>query len=276
MSFHRITRFEDSHLMMQHCDMTMQTTENYPVHTHKSYELLFLKKGDVSYLVDGQICPLRKNSLVITRPDIPHQIRIESDDTYDRYNLLFSPECLPKELIAKIPKTLHVLRFDGDGLVSGIFEKMDYYCRTLPEEYLSRAMLALTEELLWNIIIHTTDDKNNRSRYLHPLTRSALDYMDQQLLQIQNVDQICVALGISKSYLHHIFQEDLATTPKAYLNQRRLELARREILLGAKASSLCFQCGFDDYSSFYRAYKKQFGYAPSETQQSAFREEPEE
>lgn len=250
--------------------MTMQTAENYPVHTHKGYELLFLKKGDVSYLVDGQIHPLRKNSLVISRPDVPHRIRIESDDTYDRYNLLFSPECLPKGLIEKIPQDLHVLRCDGEGLIAGIFEKMDYYCRTLPEEYLSRAMLALTEELIWNIIIHTADDKNNRGQYLHPLTRSALDYMDQQLLEIQTVDQICAALGISKSYLHHIFQEDLATTPKAYLNQRRLELARREILLGAKASSLYFRCGFDDYSSFYRAYKKQFGYAPSETTETSF------
>ena len=270
MSIHRITRFEDSLLIMQHCDMTMQTTENYPVHTHKGYELLFLKKGDVSYLVDGQVYPLRKNSLVISRPDVPHRIRVESDDTYDRYNLLFSPECLPKELIEKIPPDLHVLRFDGDGLVTGIFEKMEYYCRSLPEEHLSRAMLALTEELLWNIIIQTTEDTSSRSRYLHPLTRSAPDYMEQQLLEIQTVDQICVALGISKSYLHHIFQEDFATTPKAYLNQRRLQFARREILLGAKASSLYFRCGFDDYSSFYRAYKKQFGYAPSETQQAAF------
>lgn len=270
MSFCIVSSFESPKVIMRHCTMTMQTTENYPVHTHKGYELLLLKKGEVSYVVDGQTHSLRKNSLVFTRPDTPHRIQVESDDTYDRYNLLFSPDSLPKELLEKIPSDLHVLHFGGDRLVTGIFEKMDYYCQTLPEAFRSRAMKALTEEMLWNIIINTTNGKDDHSRFRHPLTGSVLDYMDRHLLEIQTVDQICVALGVSKSYLHQIFRDDLSSTPKAYLNQRRLELARREILLGAKASALYTLCGFDDYSAFYRAYKKQFGYTPSETQETAF------
>lgn len=63
---------------------------------------------------------------------------------------------------------------------------------------------------------------------------------------------------------------DLKATPKRYITERRLSLARREILLGAKAAVISAQCGFSDYSAFFRAYKKHFGHSPTVTQQSAF------
>ncbi len=263
-----VSAFESPKLIMRHCAMTMQSAESYPVHAHKGYELLLLKKGDVSYSIHSETYPLRKNALVITRPEQPHRICVHSDETYDRYNLIFFPETFSKKLLAKIPEDLHVIQFDGNQLVTGLFEKMDYYCHTLSEEFLPRAMLALTEELLWNIILKT--DGGRQDNYRHPLTRSALEFMDGRLFEIDTIEQVCDALSISKSYLYQIFQEDLSATPKAYLNRRRLEFARREILLGAKAASLYNLCGFADYSTFYRAYKKHFGYAPSETQEATF------
>ena len=269
MSFCVVSSFESPKLIMRHCTMTMQTEENYPVHTHKGYELLLFKKGDASYSVLGEDYPLRKNSLIITRPGQSHRLCIHSDDTYDRYNLIFPAETFSSKLLAKIPEDLHILQFDGNNLVTGLFEKMDYYCHTLPAEYLPRAILALTEELLWNIILQC-DRQKDHSNYRHPLTHNALEFMEQRLFEIDTITQVCEALSISKSYLYQIFQEDLSTTPKAYLNRRRLELARQEILLGAKASSLYALCGFADYSTFYRAYKKHFGYAPSDTQEATF------
>lgn len=270
MSFCVVSSFESPKLIMRHCTMTMQSTENYPVHTHKGYELLLLKKGDTAYSIGEETYPLRKNSLIITRPGQPHRLCVFSDDTYDRYNLIFPQETFSSKLLAKIPQDLHILQFDGNNLVTGLFEKMDYYCHTLPPEYLPRAMFALTEELLWNIILQSDRQKEDGSGYRHPLTRSALEFMERRLLELDTIGQVCDALGISKSYLYQLFQEDLSTTPKAYLNQRRLELARQEILLGAKASSLFALCGFADYSTFYRAYKKYFGYSPSETQEATF------
>ena len=49
---------------------------------------------------------------------------------------------------------------------------------------------------------------------------------------------------------------------KRLIQEGHLNLARQEIFLGGKASSICIQCGFSDYPTFFRAYKKQFGYPP--------------
>lgn len=272
MSIRIISKFEDPRLIMRHSAMANQTSGNYPVHVHKGYELILLKKGDISYVVDDKVFTLWKNSLVITRPEQPHQIRVDSDDIYDRYNMIFYPEDYPPELLARIPEDLHVFQCEGNQLILGLFEKIDYYCRSLSKDTVRRLLPALIEELLWNVVLQSEAPLAARSRYKHPMTQGILELLEERLMEIDSVESVCEALGISKSYLYQIFQEDLNTTPKAWLTQRRLKLARQEIFLGAKATAIYPLCGFQDYSAFYRAYKKQFGYAPSETQEQAFRD----
>jgi len=268
------SKFEDPRLILRHSSTTHQTSSKYPTHIHEGYELILLKKGDISYIIQDKIFTLRKNSLVFTRPEQEHQIRPESDEAYDRYNILFFPEDFPPELLARIPPDLHVFQCDGNQLILGLFEKMDYYCRSLPPDAARRLLTAMIEELLWNIILQLEAPGPTQSRYKHPLTQGILECLEERLMEIDSMDSVCASLGISKSYLYQIFQEDLNTTPKAWLIQRRLKLARQEIFLGAKATAIYSFFGFQDYSAFYRAYKKQFGYAPSETVECAFKEDP--
>lgn len=267
-----LSKFEDHRFILRHGSMTNQTSGKYPTHSHKGYELLLLKKGDISYIIDGKTFTLRKNSLVITRPEQDHRIQVNSDEVYDRYNIIFFPEDVPSELLAKIPQDLHVFQCEGNQLILGLFEKMDYYCRFLSKDTIRRLLPAMIEEVLWNVVLQLEAPAVSRPRYKHPMTQGILDHLENQFLEIDSIENVCHTLGISKSYLYQIFREDLGTTPKAWLTQRRLKLARQEIFLGAKVTSVYSFCGFQDYSAFYRAYKKQFGYPPSETFEYAFRE----
>jgi hypothetical protein len=69
-------------------------------------------------------------------------------------------------------------------------------------------------------------------------------------------------------HLHHLFMEQMSTTPKRYIMEKRLQFAKRELLRGIKATEVAAKCGFTDYSAFFRAYKKQFGHSPAQTGQS--------
>lgn len=272
MRIRTVSKTEDRDLVMNHCVKYQQSEAEYPIHTHNGYELLFLKKGDIFYEIGEESIPVRRNSLVITRPQTPHRIRPDFSTEYDRYNIILSPMEAQAEILAKIPENIHVLHFEGNGLVTALFEKMDYYCRMLPGDAGKRMVKMLTEELLWNVALQLESPLKTRPQYRHPMTQTALDLIEERLVELGSVEALCDALGISKSYLYQIFQEDLNTTPKAWLTQRRLKLARREIFLGAKATVIYSFCGFQDYSSFFRAYKKQFGYSPSQTLEYAFRE----
>lgn len=69
---------------------------------------------------------------------------------------------------------------------------------------------------------------------------------------------------VSKNKLIELFRNAYATTPYAYYNEYRLSQARLLVLSADLAlSRVAEECGFGDYMSFYKAYKKRFGVSPS-------------
>ena len=270
MNLHVISEFEDAGLFFDHCVLTGHQDTDFHFHSHSFYEIILIKRGNTTYCLDDKTLQLPKNTLIFTRPFQPHRIQMNSSEPYERYNLLVSPDI--SSLLAKIPPTVHTLHFEGNQIITGLFEKMDYYCRALSWDALQSLLSALCQELLINILIVTKELSSPALPRRYPLTEKAIALMEEELTSLDSVDSLYSRLGVSKSYLYRIFQADMGITPKAYLTQRRLMLARREIFLGAKATAVYSQCGFTDYSAFYRAYKKHFGYPPAETQDLAFRE----
>jgi len=92
----------------------------------------------------------------------------------------------------------------------------------------------------------------------------AIDYINKHLYDIESVTEISSSLFITDSYLYEIFKNQLKTSPKKYINSKRLHAARREIILGARPSDACNTVGFHDYASFYRSYTRFFGHSPSQ------------
>ena len=52
-------------------------------------------------------------------------------------------------------------------------------------------------------------------------------------------------------------------TPAKYILSKRMLKAQKMIHRGEKPTAVYIKCGFDDYATFFRNYKKYFGYPPS-------------
>lgn len=265
-----ISEYEDGTLFFNHCLKTDQTPQDNRPHYHDMYEIIFVKEGDISYLTEDNAYSVRKNSLILTPPQQQHCIRVDKNTTYNRYNLLITPNAANHDFIQRIPKDLCVVGFDSNSIVIQLFEKMDFYCEKLSGDILGRILCSLVEEVLLNIVLHVSQTGRKELSDKDPLTLSAITYIDDHLTTLSSVDPICRHLGVSRSYLYQLFQTDMQTTPKRYITERRLNLARQEIFMGAKATSVFSQCGFSDYSTFFRAFKKHFGYPPTSTQHASF------
>lgn len=68
---------------------------------------------------------------------------------------------------------------------------------------------------------------------------------------------------LSKYYLMRQFKEATGYSIHQYINEKRIQAAKRMILSGMPASKACYECGFSDYSTFARRFKKIVGSAPS-------------
>ena len=91
----------------------------------------------------------------------------------------------------------------------------------------------------------------------------ALSYIADNLFTIDSVGAIADALHVTESYLFRLFREELNTSPKKYVTDKRLLAAQAMLRLGQRPSEVYAECGFSDYTSFFRSYKRFFGIAPS-------------
>jgi AraC-like DNA-binding protein len=60
-----------------------------------------------------------------------------------------------------------------------------------------------------------------------------------------------------------LFQKKTGISLGCYIRNKRLELAQAEIMNGSLITDVAFDVGFNNYSTFYRAYIRYFGYTPS-------------
>ena len=236
-----------------------------PLHSHAVSELILFKKGKVSYTVKGKKYRLKKNDLIITRPTETHAVVPDEDTDYERHNILFDEKTLPFDLFKKIPAKTDIINVGNNHIIMDAFEKMDYYKSVLKGEQLNMLLTNLCQEILVNVILEI-NTKSAHSDYTvtNEIVSNAITYIDENLLDITNIEEISKVLFVTKSHLHHLFMKNLNISPKKYIISKKLVLAQREILSGKNPTKLYEKYGFNDYSSFYRAYRNHFGISPSE------------
>lgn len=238
--------------------------QTFSLHTHDICELIFLKKGNVSYSVDGKTYHITRNCLVITHPGESHSIKLMDDTRYERYNILIDEKKLFSSIYQCIPTDISVINFEGNTLVADLFQKMDYYCENFEGAALEHILLNLTEEVFYNILLAAENVDQKGLYTVNPTIKKAVAYIEKNITEPINIQSICDELHITKSHLHQLFIMHLETSPKKYIISKKLILAQRELRTGKKPTEVFLTCGFSDYSTFYRDYKKYFGHQPSE------------
>ena len=89
-----------------------------------------------------------------------------------------------------------------------------------------------------------------------------LQYLAENLTQPLSIDALAARFYVSKYHMMRRFKAETGYTIHSYLTSKRLMLARERIAAGQPATEVCFSCGFRDYSTFARAYRKLFSEPP--------------
>ena len=254
--------YSDNVMFCNHILRSLDKRSFYGAHSHNNvYELIYIKSGDLVYGVEGKEYQVRSGDLLITCPNEEHYLYSSSNVAYERYNLLFDENMLGFTFYEKLPNEFPPLNIEHNRALKKLFDKFDFYAGILSGNELQVIFHSIVREICIIILLELAQISPKITE--NKTVLDALDYIDANLLNINTVEDISSALFISKSNLQHMFSKHLGKSPKKYVVEKKLLLARREINQGAKPSEIYTRYGFSEYSAFFRAYKKAFGQAPS-------------
>ena len=92
-----------------------------------------------------------------------------------------------------------------------------------------------------------------------------VSYMEKNFMFNMPMEKFGYLTGRSITTFKRDFKKAFNTTPQRWLTQKRLELAHYQFVEKRKKPiDVCYEVGFENLSHFSYAFKKQFGYAPTE------------
>lgn len=235
----------------------------YSFHTHNVYELIYFLDGNATHVIEDKKYKLNRGDLIIIRPFKYHFIQIDEPVRYERYNILFNLDRHNIDGIELLPEDLEVINISGNRIVEDIFRKLDLYYKSCDSEIFEKIAVHLLSELFYNISLFLTPSSEHTAT-VSSLISKALRYINDNLRELDGIEEIARYLFVSESYLFRAFKKELHQTPKKYIMGKRLLLAQKLLSSGEKPTAVCSQCGFSDYTTFYRNYTNFFGHPPSQ------------
>ena len=91
-----------------------------------------------------------------------------------------------------------------------------------------------------------------------------LNYINDHFSEDLSLDLLANKFFISKYHLSREFNRLVGTSVYRYIIQKRLAIARLLMGQGVPSTTVYQQCGFGDYSNFYRAFKAEYQISPKE------------
>ncbi|NIK75018.1 AraC-like DNA-binding protein [Paenibacillus castaneae] len=255
-----------------------KAVHNIDFHLHAGCEIYFLIHGDVRYFVEKAVYPLQYGDLIITNEHEIHKPSFSSSERYERITIEFDPMMVKAFVTADYdPLACFYNRPQGKRNKLSLTPKETSQLMELFMKYESldrnraggAAVLKLgcMMELLITIndLYHKQKHTSNEMDLHHKLT-PILDYIELHLHEDLSLSELERRFFINKYYLLRQFKQYTGSTVHEYIVSKRVSLAKKYLAEGVGVLEACMRCGFNDYSSFLRMFKKKTGVQPKEYQ----------
>ena len=250
---------------------------NVQPHSHDFYELYCPLSEGMRYRVEGKIYALSPGRLLLIAPGESHRPDVEEgEEPFERIVLW-----LNAGFINSLTDTLPLLKrtllngLKGRNMISPDVETF---------EILQGLMLSLLREkrldapdspvlcrlVVTQLLIHLSRclARSPGSAALRTGHRDAevmrvYEYIRAHLSDDLSVAGLAELFFMDKNTLTRQFKRLVGMTPGECIRKLRLQAAHAMIAGGASMQDACAECGFSDYSAFYRAFRQVYGLGPS-------------
>lgn len=252
------------------------------LHSHDYYEIFFFLEGAISLEMNDKILSLKHGDIVIIPPKIKHRAVIHDKNVpYRRFVFWISCDYL-NHLIEISPSFGYINQimpknngylFHNDAIAFNTIQGKIF--RLIEEINTNRyGQMAMISFCICDLLLHLNrtiyeqhHEKNTKEQ--QKLYESLVYYIEDHLNEDLSLDVLEQKFFVNKYYIAHVFKDNIGISLHQYVRKKRLEACKDAIRGGQKITEVYLFFGFKDYSSFYRAFKSEFGVSPKEYAESS-------
>ncbi|MBR5192323.1 MAG: helix-turn-helix domain-containing protein [Clostridia bacterium] len=226
----------------------------FPPHSHDVFEIYFLISGNVSFMVENNVYKLNNGDVIISRPNEVHNCILNEKSVHKHACLWIntSTDFLFSKLTNKNVTHLSTTNEEREKLIK-LFNDLN-------QEKDDFSIFATTINILK--LLYSANQGDSSSCCVPNVLKQILLYINEKFKTIQNVKEVLDKFYISKTSLIRLFKKHLHTTPKLYLETKKLAYSRILLKHGESVLDACFLSGFSDYSNYIRLFRKRFNITP--------------
>ncbi len=243
---------------------------------HVYYEFYFLISGKVKYTIENTTYNLRSGDVLLIPPGQYHHAMIEAGEVkYERYVMWLSQDYIQSLSSQKTNLSFAFNAIDLWGqcinvspdmqvVFTGLLQKIltqsnsqEYGADLLKNFYVTELLVHIVRLKLYKSSFYSERDFNDNK-----VVYEALNFIDVHIKAPITIDDIAKRLFVSRSHLSKKFSEFMEIPIHQYITKKKLFLAKFDLLEGTSMEIICGNYGFENYSTFFRAFKKEFGVSP--------------
>lgn len=249
----------------------------FEYHHHDFSKIVILIDGDLTYYIEGKAYILKSWDILFVNKNEIHKPVVNPDKYYERIVIWLNPDFMAKyaqgnndllkcfEVAIKNNYNLLRLNMKSIEIIKNLIQDIQN-CNNSNEfgsEILKESLFVQLMVLMNRLFLNSDKNRDIEDIQYDKTIEGVLNYINSNLENDLSIDTIASEFFISKYYLMRKFKNQIGSSIHNYVVQKRLILARSLISEGLSMSSVCSRCGFNDYSSFVRAFKKVYGVSPS-------------
>ncbi|MBO9593339.1 MAG: helix-turn-helix domain-containing protein [Niabella sp.] len=249
-------------------------------HLHKELELIYFKKGKGTQYVGDNISTFRDGDVVLVGPNLPHYWRFadsffeDTANTVDVRVVHFSQHFLGnhfldlpenfeiKELLERSKRGLQI-KGNARSQIAALLEQLSEAEGSQRILLMLKALTMISSERQCKALSSVGFRPDFSSADEHERLQAVLDYSAKHFKRKITLEEIADIANISPSSFCRYFKSRTRKTYSRYLIELRVGHACRLLIeTNTCLKRLCFESGFNNFTSFHKYFKIITGRSP--------------
>jgi len=238
----------------------------YSRHSHDHFSIGAITAGRSTYIHERSSFQVESGTVVLMNPGDVHACNPIDDQPWS-YVMLYVDTLWLRDLQRRIGFDQN-LDFQGFATTHSrdaeLFAALGRLYGQLVDEQLDTAGKHAAAEAFFIDLQQRLNPAGRPDRGSHPGLMRAAQFIHDHCSEALKLEDICAAAQLSPSYLSRAFKRHYGMTPHAFLINRRIQFARRQLREGKLIADVALDSGFADQAHFQRAFKQHLAATPGQ------------